>query len=194
MTRAEVEALLRNQRDAAARRGSEDPVAPARSQVNSRAPLPDAQRLLTFEHPVAMDAALDRGGVRLEIPLPPSWNRVFKARAMPIGGGRFTAQVYKTAEGKEYAEKVQALCVAQGLRPFPREQMLRLSGIVAMQRAGCDLDDRLKVSLDALQGFVFENDEQVAELAVRRIVDPKRPGLRVVFEPIPFDRYGNPTR
>ncbi|MFZ5440503.1 MAG: RusA family crossover junction endodeoxyribonuclease [Myxococcota bacterium] len=141
-----------------------------------------------------MDAALDRGGVRLEIPLPPSWNRVFKARAMPIGGGRFTAQVYKTAEGKEYAEKVQALCVAQGLRPFPREQMLRLSGIVAMQRAGCDLDDRLKVSLDALQGFVFENDEQVAELAVRRIVDPKRPGLRVVFEPIPFDRYGNPTR
>lgn len=127
-------------------------------------------------------------------PLPPSWNRVFKARAIPIGKGRFSAQVYKSAEAKAYAEAVRTAAVIDGIRPFPKDVMLRFSAVVAMERAGCDLDDRLKVYFDALNGVIFEDDEQVAEYAlVRRIVDGQAPGVRATFTPIAVDRYGAPT-
>lgn len=139
-----------------------------------------------------LDEAMDRGGLHVELPLPPSWNRVFKARAVRMGS-KWIAQVYKSAEAKAYAKDVLERCQEAGVVPFPRGVMLRFSGVVAMQRAGCDLDDRLKVYLDALQGAVFENDEQVAVIGeVVRIVDPKRPGVRATFEPIDVDRYGNP--
>jgi Holliday junction resolvase RusA-like endonuclease len=63
-----------------------------------------------------------------------------------------------------------------------------------MERAGCDLDDRLKVYFDALNGVLFDDDEQVAEYGdVRRIVDGKRPGIQATFTPIAVDRYGAPT-
>lgn len=131
----------------------------------------------------------------LWLPLPPSWNRVFKARARPLGGGKYTAQVYKSAEGKAYEQAIVALAKVEGLTPWPKTQMLRFSGVVAMERAGCDMDDRLKVFFDALKGVLFEDDEQVAEYGqVRRIVDSKRPGITATFEPIAVDRYGDRTQ
>ena len=131
----------------------------------------------------------------LWLPLPPSWNRCFKARAMPLGGGKFTAQVYKSAEGKAYEKAIAALAKVEGLSPWPKTQMLRFSGVIAMERAGCDMDDRLKVFFDALKGVLFEDDEQVDEYGrVRRIVDSARPGITATFEPIPVDRYGEPTQ
>lgn len=133
--------------------------------------------------------------VTLWLPLPPSWNRVFKARAMPLGGGKFTAQVYKSSEGKAYEKAIAELAKVEGLSPWPKTQMLRFSGVVAMERAGCDMDDRLKVFFDALKGVLFDDDEQVAEYGtVRRIVDSKRPGITATFEPIAVDRYGDPTQ
>lgn len=179
MTRDEVAQLLANQ--AKARSRSKPP--PPRE----RRPATPAQQTL-----VRLDQSLERGALSLVLPLPPSWNRVFKARAVRIGG-RWTGHVYKSAEAKAYAKDVAERCAAARIVPFPKGVMLRFSAVVAMERAGCDLDDRLKVYLDALNGSVFEDDEQVAVIGeVVRIVDPKDPGVRATFEVIDVDRYGNP--
>jgi Holliday junction resolvase RusA-like endonuclease len=173
VTRDEVQALFRNQRAALDR--SIQRVHATVAEVTALLPPKPQPR-----------------EVELWSPLPPSWNRVFKARAMPIGGGKFTAQVYKTAEAKEYAKAVAAGAAKAGVVMFPKGCMLRFSGVITMERAGCDLDDRLKVYFDALNGVVFEDDEQVAELSdVRRKVG-KSPGIQAVFTPIPVDRYGDP--
>lgn len=178
MTRDEVAALLKNQADAKAR----------------------ALRSLAMGDPGPLfdTPELSRRSTALEVrlPLPPSWNRVFKARAIRAGK-MWTAQVYKSKEAKQYTAAVGSALRRQGIEepPYPRNVMLRISGDVVMARAGCDLDDRFKVLLDALQGLVFENDEQVAAFGdVRRLVDSSDPHVRLKFEPIPVDRYGKATR
>lgn len=205
MTRAEVVVLLENQAKARARashsqREPEKRAIPIQTDEtvggrtvawSSREGLhlvePAAQ--LTLVKPDALPPA-----VELVLPLPPSWNRVFKARAVPVGRGKFTAQVYKSQEAKQYAATVGAHVRRFLEEPFSRHVMLRVSGDVVMARAGCDLDDRFKVLLDSLQGHVFQNDEQVAEFGrVRRLVDSTNPHVRLTFEPIAVDRYGKAT-
>lgn len=126
----------------------------------------------------------------LVLPLPPSWNTAFKTRAIPLGGGRMRATIYKSHEAKNYAKAV-ALALA-GTEPYTKTTMLRVDGVVVMERAGCDLDDRLKVLFDTLIGLVFEDDEQVAELHIVRRVDSKRPRVELSFSVLDVDRYGEP--
>ncbi len=221
MTRDEVQALFRNQRAALDRsmERARATVAEVAAMLPMNPPPPRRRKTLrnmggghstVTEQLAALERSCDPRGpmllrahdveeeptapreVELWSPLPPSWNRVFKARAMPIGGGKFTAQVYKTAEAKEYTKAVAAGAAKAGIVMFPKGCMLRFSGVITMERAGCDIDDRLKVYFDALNGVVFEDDEQVAELSdVRRKVG-KSPGIQAVFTPIPVDRYGDP--
>lgn len=189
MTRDEVAALLKNQADAKAR----------------------ALRSLAMGDPGPLfdTPELSRRSTALEVklPLPPSWNRAFRTAAMPTkqrhkhgafkGERVWTARVYKSKEAEAYAGAAGSALRRQGIEepPYPRNVMLRVSGDVVMARAGCDLDDRFKVLLDALQGLVFENDEQVAAFGdVRRLVDSSDPHVRLKFEPIPVDRYGKATR
>jgi Holliday junction resolvase RusA-like endonuclease len=42
-----------------------------------------------------------------------------------------------------------------------------------------DLDNRIKVMLDALQGLAFENDSQIREIVARRFKDKDRPRVMV---------------
>lgn len=129
----------------------------------------------------------------LTLPLPPSWNRAFKVAAVPVGGGRARGQVYKSKEAKAYRGDVERVVRATGCTAFPKGIMLVVSGLIVMERAGCDIDDRLKVLFDALNGLVWEDDEQVAELGpLRRVVDSKRPRVELHIEPISVDRYGAP--
>lgn len=204
MTRAEVEALLRNQRVARAR-GEEPPpahVTTIRSgDTETSVWVADWSEVpqLSLVKPDALPRA-----VELVLPLPPSWNRAFRTAAQPTkarhtkgafrGERVWTARVYKSKEAEEYAATVGAHVRRQLEEPFERHVMLRVSGDVVMARAGCDLDDRFKVLLDSLQGHVFVNDEQVAEFGrVRRLVDSSNPHVRLTFEPIAVDRYGKAT-
>lgn len=205
MTRDEVAALLKNQADAKAR-------ALRSLAMGDPGPLFDAPEFSCSCN--AMDPC-DCGGrhirrstvLEVRLPLPPSWNRAFRVVAVPTkarhkkgtfrGERIWTARVYKSKDAEEYAALAGSALRRQGIEepPFPRAVMLRISGDVVMARAGCDLDDRFKVLLDALQGLIFENDEQVAEFGnVRRLVDSQDPHVRLKFEPIPVDRYGKATR
>ena len=103
------------------------------------------------------------------------------------------AMVYKSAEAKKYAEHVGAYCRAHGISPYPASQMLSVSIAVRMERAGCDIENRLKSFFDALQGHVYENDNQVAEYSrVVRVVDSENPGITAIFTPLAVDAYGQP--
>lgn len=50
------------------------------------------------------------------------------------------------------------------------------------RRAG-DLDKRIGVCLDALQGVLFDNDSQIVELRATRHDDPTNPRIEVCVEP-----------
>lgn len=163
MTPAQVTELLANQSKARERRRVATPPQPSRAQVTVR------------------------------VALPPSWNRMFLARAIPGPRGRSVAMVYKSAEAKKYAEHVGAYCRAHGISPYPASQMLSVSIAVRMERAGCDIENRLKSFFDALQGHVYENDNQVAEYSrVVRVVDSENPGITAIFTPLAVDAYGQP--
>lgn len=197
MTRAEVEQLLANQRRARARSHVQvfEPVSPLEVDCGET-----GARQISLMPPAALPSP-----VELVLPLPPSWNRAFRAAAQPTkarhvrgpfrGERVWTARVYKSAEAEQYARAMGSHVRRAGLEePFERHVMLRVSGDIVMARAGCDLDDRFKVLLDSLQGHVFVNDEQVAEFGrVRRLVDSSNPHVRLTFEPIAVDRYGKAT-
>lgn len=199
MTRAEVEVLLSNQAKARSRR---EPVSRLEGEGLSisrdcgphcdcsvcERSRPVAQ--LTLVKPDALPPA-----VELVLPLPPSWNQAIKARAVPAGGGKWRAHVYESAEGKAYRAAVGSQLRRDAWPgPFERHIMLRVSGDMVVARAGNDLNNRFKVLFDALQGHVYEDDEQVAEFGRwRRLVDSTNPHVRLRFEPIPVDRYGKAT-
>jgi len=200
MTREEVDVLLRNQRDARARGSVPAPVPGLLFRSCSCALL----------SPCDCGAELVRlalpSPVELTLPLPPSWNRAFRVVAMPTkarhtkgpfrGERVWTGRVYKSKEAEEYTKAIGSHVRRAGLEePFERHVMLRVSGEMVMARAGCDLDDRFKVLLDALQGHVFVNDEQVAAFGeFPRRVDSSNPHVRLKFEPIAVDRYGKATQ
>lgn len=197
MTPAQVEALLENRRKAKERIARE--VFGPRCSCHPEDPCdcgargPSAQ--LTIE--TGREPPATRSVV---LPLPPSVNRRFQARAVPTKKMRrgkaglervWVAQGYLDESVKEYYQLVDAQCRREKWpAPFPAEVMLRATGVVTMARAGCDLDDRLKCLFDSLNGRVYEDDEQVAELHMVRRVDSARPGVVVTFEPLTVDRYG----
>ena len=51
-------------------------------------------------------------------------------------------------------------------------------------RKSGDLDKRIGIALDAMQGVFFENDSQVVELIARRFDDPKNPRIEVRVEAV----------
>jgi Holliday junction resolvase RusA-like endonuclease len=206
MTKGEVAALLLNQAKARARQSEKREPGSARKELTPAVfggarcscdpfdPCDCGGRGPSQQLVLVPPAALPRA-VSMTLPLPPSWNRVFKARAVPVGRGRWTAQVYKSKDAKDYSAAVGSALRRQAWPgPFERDVMLRVSGDVVMARAGCDLDDRFKVLLDSLQGHVYVNDEQVAQFGrVRRLVDSSNPRVELTFEPIAVDRYGKAT-
>lgn len=179
MSPAEVAALLANKAAARARR----------REANLPPRLPEPTPRLSQSLPPVW--VLKEDVITLELPLPPSVNAAYGVAARPMGKGKARGMMYETAAGKAYKKLVASLC--SGMLPHPRDVMLAFSGTIRMERAGCDLDDRFKQLFDALEGFIYENDEQVARIGpVDRIVDSKNPGVTAVFTPIAVDRYGKP--
>lgn len=100
----------------------------------------------------------------LTLPIPPSANRYWQ----------YTGKVFTSREAILYKNEI-ALMVKRN----------RISGPVALNvtvfrpRKSGDLDNYLKVMLDALQGFLYENDSQIVEIHAYRRDDKNNP--RVEF-------------
>lgn len=99
--------------------------------------------------------------ITLKLPLPPSANKYWT-----YGNGR----VYTSTEALAYKAEV---------RTFTKCDMLSgdvvLNLTVFRPRKAGDLDNYLKIMLDALQGVLYENDKQVVEIHAYRSDDHKNP-------------------
>lgn len=113
--------------------------------------------------------------VTVTLPVPPSANaylRVWQNRLRRTNA----AQLYVTA--------CTALCRAAATAPFTGPVAVRVTWYRA-QRMG-DLDNRLKVLLDALQGLLYVNDSQVVRIeAIRSDAERDNPRIDLTVEEMP---------
>jgi Holliday junction resolvase RusA-like endonuclease len=97
--------------------------------------------------------------IRLVLPAPVSANRYWR-----IFGGR----VVKSADARRYRDEVQAK--AEGVTPLEGPVSVHIALCPELTKKGTasktrlDLDNCIKVALDALQGVAFNNDKQVVKL------------------------------
>lgn len=111
-------------------------------------------------------------GMRLTLPQPPSTNRVARH-----GKG----QHYTPADVRDYL-----VSVANFLRSIHAVPLRGVPVAVTIDwyraRRSGDLDNRLKVTLDAVGGYLFETDAQVARITAARHEDTERPRLEIIVE------------
>jgi crossover junction endodeoxyribonuclease RusA len=106
--------------------------------------------------------------MRLMLPTPPSANRYWRT---------YRNRVVRSDEAVAY--KAEVARIAQQQLP-PTDKMIRKGGKVGVvvhwvrQRRAGDLDNRLKVLFDALEGICYEKDSQIVEIhAYRRDKNPE---------------------
>lgn len=116
--------------------------------------------------------------VRLTLPVPPASNRYWRC---------WRGRIVKSAEARAYALQVRAgwLLATRGRLPFVGAVVVKLRWFRAARRG--DLDGRLKIVLDCLQGLAYGNDAQIVRLFAERHEDRDRPRLEVEVEqdPVP---------
>lgn len=102
----------------------------------------------------------------LTLPYPPSLNAYLRTTRQ--------GRIYKTEEAKAYQMKVKLLALTAGIRPIEKDEVCVMLSVFRPQRRG-DLDNSLKVLLDALNGVAYTDDGQIGELIVARFEDPANP-------------------
>lgn len=99
--------------------------------------------------------------VLLELPAPPSANRWWR---------RAGNRMHLSHEAEDYKADVARRLNVHGAPHFPTER-LTLVMVWRRDRKAGDLDKRLGVLLDALQGSVYASDAQIVQLWARRCDD-----------------------
>lgn len=121
------------------------------------------------------------GRVYLTLPEPPSANRWWRN----VGGKTLLSRLARSYKGDAYA---RALAVMRplGLRTIPRDVPVRVKLEWHRCRKAGDLDKRIGIVLDALQGVVYTNDSQIVWIEARRIDSRVKGGgaMYVTVEPI----------
>jgi Holliday junction resolvase RusA-like endonuclease len=105
------------------------------------------------------------------LPVPPSGNRYWR-----IWRGR----AVRTKEAEGFKMHVWATLRCQGVKPQPGPVAVTVRWFRARKLG--DLDNRLKVLLDAMQNTFYSSDAQIVELHAYRHEDPKNPRVEVTVE------------
>ena len=108
------------------------------------------------------------------LPLGPSANRYWR---------KFKNRMVISAEAVAYKREVAVLAQAAALPLLEGDIAITLD-VYRRQRSG-DLDNRIKVTLDALQGIAYTDDKQIVEIHARRFDDKKNPRVEVAISPSP---------
>lgn len=117
--------------------------------------------------------------MKLTLPYPPSANAYWRFN-------RQRGYMHPTHAAKKYKDEMESIVRAQ---IGPRARLPMYSGPVSVSvvvyrpaRRG-DLDNTLKVMLDALRGIAFVDDDQVVRITADREDDAGRPRAEVVVQP-----------
>lgn len=113
--------------------------------------------------------------IHLEFPEPPSANRWWRN----VNGRMVTSR-----EARVYKNGVALACVARRVTKIAAPTEVSISIWWYRGRKSGDLDKRLGVLLDALQGSAYDNDSQIAALSAERLYDKENP--RVIVKIYPY--------
>jgi crossover junction endodeoxyribonuclease RusA len=105
----------------------------------------------------------------VSLPLPPSANlywRIWRGRAVVSN------------EARAYKQHAALAAKAQGLRPFRNGDVIVSIRIFRPTKRG-DLDNRIKVLLDALRGVAYRDDSQVVGLQAVQFEDAENPRVEM---------------
>ena len=105
---------------------------------------------------------------RVTLPYPISANRYWR---------NFRGMMVVSAEAKAYKTKAKLLALSAGMRPLDGEVVVKMDVYRPLKRG--DLDNRIKVLLDALRGAAFVDDDQVIEIHARRFDDKANPRVEI---------------
>ena len=109
--------------------------------------------------------------MNLVLPYPPSSNRYWR---------HFRGRTVISAEARAYRLLVASLCASHGITPLVGDVSFEAS-VYRPQKRG-DLDNRLKIILDALQGHAFSDDKQITAIRLSRHDDKANPRVEVTIE------------
>lgn len=104
----------------------------------------------------------------LVLPIGPSANRYWRV---------FRNMVVVSAEAKAYKQQVKIIGLQQRVRSLggPIAVTIKVFRPAKMR----DLDNNLKVIMDALQGVLFDNDSQIVEIHAFRYDDKLNPRVEI---------------
>lgn len=124
--------------------------------------------------------------MKLVLPYPVSANRYWRSVvAHAKGPKKPRALTFVSDEAKSYKAQCGWIAKAAGLRA-PQQGLVELRfRLVPANRVCMDLDNALKVSIDALKGVVFADDSQVYRIVAER-ADPDPTGARLEVEILPL--------
>ena len=98
------------------------------------------------------------------LPVPPSANQYWQ----------YTGRVFTSQRAKAYKEQI-----AYMMRRNKIDGPVALNLTVFRPRKSGDLDNYLKIMLDALQGYLYENDSQIVEIHAYRQDDKDNPRVEL---------------
>lgn len=115
--------------------------------------------------------------IRLELPYPVSANRYWRTIVQ-----KNRAMVFVSDEAKRYKRDAAWLAKAAGIRtPFLTTVELRIQ-LVPKNGICMDLDNALKVTIDALKGIAYQDDSQVRKITAERTAPNGKGGLIVEID------------
>ena len=116
----------------------------------------------------------------LSLPYPPSANVYWR---------NFQGRTVVSQEARNYKAQAGWLAKSQSAELLDGDIAVTLK-LYRPQKKG-DIDNRIKVLLDTLQGVCFENDSQIVELHVFRYDDKNNPGVVVELWQVEDERTSN---
>lgn len=108
--------------------------------------------------------------MKLTLPYPPSSNRYWRV---------WRGRAVKSNEARDYQRAVKLRGLA-GKRADPLVGPVAIHVDVYRPARRGDLDNSLKVTLDAIQGVAYLNDEQIVYLSASRNEDAANPRVEVL--------------
>lgn len=102
--------------------------------------------------------------ITIQLPLPPSANRYWRM---------FRGRMVVSAEARAYKTEAGWIAKASGAEVLTGPVVLSID--VYRERKSGDLDNKIKVILDSLQGQLYLNDSQIVEIHARLFDDKKNP-------------------
>lgn len=122
--------------------------------------------------------------MKLTLPYPVSANRYWRT---VVAKKQQRALTFVSDEAKKYKTECGWLAKAAGLRAPSRGAVELRFRLVPKNGVCMDLDNALKVSIDALKGVVFVDDSQVYRILAERADPDPVGGARLEVEILPLE-------